>query len=321
MEAIKNYLDNIFANLPKTNQLTKLKDELLSNMEEKFNELRKNGKNDYEALGIVISEFGNIEELISDLGINCERENKMLPVVSEEDVKEYMEAKELSGKLLGLGAFLCIMAPAILILITLLAADGILGKGVSEDTASIFGVIGLFLMLAVSAGIFIYNGMRMDKYKYLKEDFELPLHVKAFVELKNKSFSDVYALSVIMGVCLCILSPVPLFIESLLSKNQSGYGVVFLLAIIAVAVYIFIYYGEIRESYGRLLKVNEFTEEKKKTNKVIWVVASVVWPLAACIFLISGLVYEQWHINWIVFPITGILFGAFCGAYGTVKRK
>jgi len=297
----------------------KLKDDLLLNMEDKYNELRKDGKNDNEALGIVISEFGNIEELISDYEISLENENSKLPVVTEEDAKEYMEDKKLSGKLVGLGVFICIIAPALLILITLLAADGIFGAGISEDTAGIFGVIILFLLLAAAVAMFIYIGIRLEKYKYLKNDFELPVNIKAYVELKNKSFSNTYALSIIVGVCLCILSPVPLFIEDLLSKNESGYGVVALLALIAIAVYIFIYNGEIKESYSKLLKINEFSDEKKKVNKVIGAVATVVWPLAVCIFLISGLVYELWHINWIVFPITGILFGTFSAAYSMVK--
>lgn len=41
METIKNYLDNIFANLPKTKEMERLKSEIYYNMEEKYNELKK----------------------------------------------------------------------------------------------------------------------------------------------------------------------------------------------------------------------------------------------------------------------------------------
>ena len=39
-------------------------------MEDKYNELKSEGKSENEAIGIVISEFGNIDELINELDIN-----------------------------------------------------------------------------------------------------------------------------------------------------------------------------------------------------------------------------------------------------------
>ena len=40
METIKSYLDNMFAGMPKTPALIKLKEDLLSSMEDKYNELK-----------------------------------------------------------------------------------------------------------------------------------------------------------------------------------------------------------------------------------------------------------------------------------------
>ncbi|KAA2299884.1 hypothetical protein FY526_27475, partial [Clostridioides difficile] len=63
METIMVYLENMFAGLPKTPEVEHLKQELLSGMEDKYLELKREGKSENEAIGIVISEFGNIEEL------------------------------------------------------------------------------------------------------------------------------------------------------------------------------------------------------------------------------------------------------------------
>lgn len=79
MDTIKSYLNNIFGNLPKTNQILKLKSDLLLNMEEKYNELKNDGKSENEAIGIVISEFGNVDELISGMGINYSNEGSVIP--------------------------------------------------------------------------------------------------------------------------------------------------------------------------------------------------------------------------------------------------
>ncbi len=66
---IRDYLDNIFKTLPQTPEVLKVKDDLQSNMEEKYEELKKEGKSETEALSTVIGEFGNIEEILEDLNI------------------------------------------------------------------------------------------------------------------------------------------------------------------------------------------------------------------------------------------------------------
>lgn len=69
MDTIKSYLETMFANLPATAEVLKAKDELWGMMEDKYNELISEGKSENEAVGTVISEFGNLDELaeLSDL--------------------------------------------------------------------------------------------------------------------------------------------------------------------------------------------------------------------------------------------------------------
>lgn len=111
----------------------------------------------------------------------------------------------------------------------------------------------------------------------------------------------------------------------IMKETTLYYGVVVLLAVVAVAVavavFLFVYYGNIRGAYQMLLKTGDFSKEKKEEDRIIGAVASIVWPLVTCVFLVSGFVYDQWHINWIVFPVTGILFGVFSSAYNILKRK
>ncbi len=63
METLRNYLETIFGALPKTQAAQSLKAEMLANMEEKFQDLVRQGKNEAEAIGKIISEFGTVEEL------------------------------------------------------------------------------------------------------------------------------------------------------------------------------------------------------------------------------------------------------------------
>ncbi|MBU3091235.1 hypothetical protein KPL35_04010 [Clostridium sp. CF011] len=319
METIKNYLDNMFKVLPRTNQTVKLKNDLLWNMEEKYNENKNDGKSENEAIGIVISEFGNIDELIDELGIEHMKDDVILKTITQEDADNFMAEKKRSGLLLGIGVSLCIVATAILILITTLVDNGILGKGISKNFSDMFGIIPLFILLVPAIALFIYSGIKLEKYKYLQSGFDLPPHVKVIVNQKNNAFASTHMISVITGVCICVISPVALFVSSAFGDNASSYGVVVLLVMIAIAVFLFIYFGNIKQSFSILLQIGDFSKEKTEDNKLIGAVAAIVWPLAICIFLVSGLVFNLWHINWIIFPIVGILFGMFSAAYSIIK--
>jgi hypothetical protein len=320
METLKNYLDNMFARLPRTNEIIKLKSDLLSNMEDKYNELKADGKTENEAVGIVISEFGNIDELMNELGINHVLEGEVGPILTEDEVNDYLQVNKKGGKLIGIGVLLCILSPTFVILFDQLFEDGLL-KGISKNVAEILGLIPLFILVAVAVGLFIYAGMKMDKYKYIEKDVVLPTHVRAALQQRHDAFQPSYIFTVIIGVALCILSPVILFITSAISEDAEAYGIVGLLLTVAVAVFIFIYFGVIRESMAKLLKLDEYSKVTREDTKVVRAVAAVVWPLAALFYLVSGFVYNRWHINWIVFPIVGILFGMFCGAYSILKEK
>lgn len=84
MHTIKQYLDNLFLGLPETPQVLRAKAELLEMMEDKYEELLADGKSEQEAVGIVISEFGSLEELADELGI----EGQLPASGKDEETKE-----------------------------------------------------------------------------------------------------------------------------------------------------------------------------------------------------------------------------------------
>ena len=69
MEAIREYLHNLFMSLPETPEVLRAKAALLEMMEDKYDELVSEGKYEKVAVGTVISEFGNLDELAEELGI------------------------------------------------------------------------------------------------------------------------------------------------------------------------------------------------------------------------------------------------------------
>ena len=116
METIRNYLETMFARLPVTLEVQKAKNELWQIMEDKYSELLQEGKTENEAVGIVISEFGNLDELAKELGISnfVLRENQKmagsLRHVTLAEVKDYLHDKTRAAYAVALGVLLCIIS-------------------------------------------------------------------------------------------------------------------------------------------------------------------------------------------------------------------
>ena len=69
-EKIRKEVNTLFENAPNTKRANDLKDEIISNAEDKYEDLLKQGKRDEEALQTVIKEIGNVDELIEELNKN-----------------------------------------------------------------------------------------------------------------------------------------------------------------------------------------------------------------------------------------------------------
>ena len=113
METIRNYLETMFLKLPNTPEVYKAKNELWQMMEDKYTELKEEGKSENEAVGIVISEFGNLDELANDLGISRFVENQPIPqgkTLSLDQAKSYLADAGKSAYRTALGVMLCVLS-------------------------------------------------------------------------------------------------------------------------------------------------------------------------------------------------------------------
>jgi len=67
MKKIEKYVNELFKDAPKTNKVEELKEELLLDLTEKYNDLVEEGKSKTEAYNEVISGIGDTTELINSL--------------------------------------------------------------------------------------------------------------------------------------------------------------------------------------------------------------------------------------------------------------
>ncbi|UOQ84790.1 permease prefix domain 1-containing protein [Gracilibacillus salinarum] len=319
METIISYLDNMFASLPKTLEMKQLRDELLANMEEKYHELKQEGKTENEAIGIVISEFGNIDEIIESYDISQENQTGPNRLLTETEVDDYLETNRLAGKWIGLGVLLCIVGSAIIVLFTALFESGYIERNIALTT----GVILFTILVAIAVSLFIYGGLKLDKFKYINKqmDFEISRELQSKVEMMKNNQQSRFVAALICGVALIILSPAILIFMMAVNEQWIIFGVVIMLALIAIAIYLFVYFGMVHGSFTTLLERPMNREAAEKEERINGAIASIIMPLAVIFFLISGFVFELWHINWLVFPIAGLLVAIFNASYTLFSKK
>ncbi|MBR5090127.1 MAG: hypothetical protein IK093_11935 [Ruminiclostridium sp.] len=100
MEIIMSYIDSMFAGVPTTEETKRLREDITANMCDKYDELIKDGKSINEAIGTVISEFGNIDEVLTEMGVSRE---KAVQVQTVDPAEPHRKRIRLYGALAGIG--------------------------------------------------------------------------------------------------------------------------------------------------------------------------------------------------------------------------
>lgn len=328
MDTISNYVDSVFANLPKTPEILEKKQAMLTKMQDKYNQLKSEGKNEHEAISGAIAAHGNIEDFIpsstaaASVAPAEHLQNEVY--LTPEQVDEYIDHRHHFAWAMATGVFLCIMGPASLFLGQYLAGYRNGQGGRTSELMDILTLIPLFLFVAAGVALFILYGMKEQQFELKEKRVQLDATTYARLKADHKAFRPRLAVAVAIGVALCILAPVSMLLSVVFLGEENGLSLVFLLSFIAIGVFLFIFYGIQDETYEKLLSIGEFAKDKAEKNKVVGIVAGVVFPLAAAVYLIAGFVYYAWASAWIIFPIVGILFGIFATVYNgymDLKKK
>ncbi|MBO6282861.1 MAG: hypothetical protein J6M63_02900 [Pseudobutyrivibrio sp.] len=312
METIRNYLDAMFANMPNTPEVKKAKAELLTMMEDKYNELIAEGETENSAVGTVISEFGNLDELAEDLGLSKEVEEtkervseKPRRFVSMDEVKDYLDETRKDGLFVGIGVMLCIMCVVPVVLLE--GIPGIIFRGPSEN----IGIVLMFLMIAVAVAMFVYRGIKSDDWKFLKkEPCQVDMATAQMVKDRKNSYKSTHALLMTIGVVLCVLCWIP---AAVVDFDFVG---AFLFVFIGIGVFLFIYSSTTMGSFDTILKLNDEKtisgsygkeDDIVYVNKTATIIMEVYWTTVTCIYLMISFITFDWGRTWIIWVIGAIV--------------
>ena len=325
MEAIKSYLENMFLHLPKTAEVMRAKEELAQMMEDKYSQLRSEGRTDNEAVGQVISEFGNLEELAETLGIpqevrDLEADTKDI-ALSDAEVERYLQVSKETGKRIALGVGLILLGVANLIFLNALAERGY----VAEKIAQAAGVGGLLLMIALAVYIFIMAGVKSGKYENLETTIVkiAPYLHDRIVQMKEDYRPD-FARRIAGGVGLILLSVVALVTVAILEVGGE-FAVMLLVCVLLLAigsaVGLFISAGSEMEAYDKLLNEGDYTKQHKAENSFAGKISGPYWLLAVVIYLTWSFITNDWGSTWIVWPIAGVLFALISAVSSLITKR
>ncbi len=159
-EKLRAHVERLFTDAPKTKRAIELKEELLSNLMDRFNDLLSQGRSEEEAFKTVINSIGDVDELIRSL--------------RETDVMDYSQMqKERKKTALIVTLAVGMYAFSIILMIV----------GIAAFRFNAVIMVGTMLLISLAATcILVYHFM--SRPKYVKADDTL---VEEFKQWKSES--------------------------------------------------------------------------------------------------------------------------------------
>lgn len=320
METIKNYLESMFRDLPNRPEILKAKNELLQMMEDKYTELRREGKSENEAVATVISEFGNLDEVAQTLGIDKiinDNSHSEVKQIDGEEINGYIKAKRTSIILRAIGVFFFITC----------STPPILWNAFSFDDR--WGAAGLFINIAIGIILMVTSSHVLEAYRYLEyERCSISAETTKNVTQMKRAFTPAYSILHPVGIALIVLCFLP---PILMDKSDfwSEISPVFLFYFIGVGVGLIIFSKKTMKMYNRILSLNgtntiggeymreHFTKEPEYKNKTQRTIMEVYWPTITCVYLLISFLTFNWKITWIIWPIAGVVNSILRNCFST----
>ncbi len=306
MDSITTYIDHMFSALPHTSEVRRARGELLQMSEDRYLELRAEGLTENEAVGRVITQFGNLDELADELGIRTviEGGHEEAIALSAADAEGYLRTSARASTLIGTGVL------AILV-----------GLAIQQFVDSQPLGLGLFLTF-VAAGVasFAASGILMGQFSQL-EDRVLHLDGATLAHYRSTRESELreYMGHIVGGLAAIILGA---------AFNAIGYsledGVGFRAAgpiIIGAGVFLLIRGGMRRMALDRLTSQGDFARTKQEDPSLVSRWAGPYWLAATTIYVAWSFITGDWGTTWIVWPIAGVAFALLAAVLNAARPQ
>ena len=199
-----------------------------------------------------------------------------------------------------------------------------------ETEAVGFGLAALLLLVAAAVALFVLTGLKGQPFQYLSEaSFETAYGVDGMVKDRREKYRRTYWTHMTVGILLCVLSVLPLFLVIMLYGNDDGpagaiphiCAVAMLLGIVAVGVLLIVHASILWGSYQVLLEEGDYSREKKDENKRSEAIATAYWCAVTAGYLGWSFLAGAWGISWVIWPVAGVLYGVVLAVAKALQNK
>ncbi len=171
---IKNYVDGLFYDIPSSKKSEEIKEELIANLIDRYNEYLAEGKTESQSFTLAVSSMGDVDELLKELEV----------VSNDKEKKLYYEKRK--GIHIAIAVFLYITAVITVIIF--------------GDKYETLAPAGLLLIVAIATSLLIYSHYSTP-IEYRGDAQKTPREIKS--EKKMELITSIYWLSVVL-IYLCI---------------------------------------------------------------------------------------------------------------------
>ncbi|MBR4425284.1 MAG: helix-turn-helix transcriptional regulator [Oscillospiraceae bacterium] len=243
--------------------------------------------------------------------------------LSMEEANEFLRVKAVNARCVALGVLLCVLSPVCLILLGGAQAYGLLG--LSEAQTMGLGLAVLLLMVGGAVALFVTSAVRVSPYAWLEEESVDTLYgVDGMVKERREQYRPSFTLQLTLGIVLCVLSAVPIFLSVMLYGEQEGFAhvlaVALTLALVAVGVWLIVRASTVWGGFQQLLEEGDYTRASKENKRKLAPFNGVYWGLVTAGYLAWSFLSNSWDRTWIVWPVAGVTYGAILGTLKLIRK-
>ena len=264
--------------------------------------------------------FGKKTVTIPSNEVVSVNEEQAVKTVTMEQAEFYLGMRRKAAKKIAAGTLLCIAS--IVPMLTLLEMNYLHGNLLGIAVALILAITAAAVCLLVD------TGFKNSPYEFLeKEPFETEEGVTEMVKQRQEAFSVTYSKFNMIGIVLCIVSPIPLIMGAISEYRRAiAVGLVFMAVMVGIGAFFLILAGVPHESMQKLLKEGDYSNEAKKLKPIKRTIAAVYWLVVTavyfCVFFFSG---GHGGISrsgsWAIWIVAGVLFPAVMAIGGLLGKN
>ena len=253
------------------------------------------------------SGYPETEKIISICDIfNCSMDELIKGKISLDEKDNYDLIMSKSAKQVAIAVALILLGVSIFLTIASLAPD--------VEQYSLIGICAILLGVSFAVPLFIINGSKIEEFKK-KNPILNNVYTENELEVGKAKYTKFIAIGIsiiLIGVMIMML-----LLGLKFGGEESPLPIAILMYFITIGTSIIVYASNMKEKFDIAKYNKENTIEYKEIKNKVGKICGIIMLITTIIFLIWGFTLNMWEINWMVYPIGGIL----CGIISIIFEK